>query len=380
MKIGVDCQKILNQNMSEGGGIAHYLYELICEMINQDQNNEFVLFFNSGIDSTIVNKIAQNSNVRAVVISNERFRIPVISSHFIVARIFEREKCDTYFWPTGIIPLGFRGRSVITIHDLAILFRPEWFNESRITRFFSTRILLPSSIRKARRIIVPSKNTKKDLSVFFPKHVKRSRVVYEGVSVKSGKTNIFKKYGINKNYFLFIGTIEPRKNISGALLGFEIFLKDVLQEIPDAQFVIAGNNGWKNKSVYETAERINKRFDRQVVRFIGYVDDDVKWSLYSNAIALIFPSFYEGFGLPVAEAMAIGLPVITSKNGSLKEVCGNTVLYSDNPTSIAGSMATCLLNKQKTAHLSRQSIKRSKRFSWPLAAKQTLRILESTLD
>jgi glycosyltransferase involved in cell wall biosynthesis len=223
---------------------------------------------------------------------------------------------------------GFRLRKsklIVTVHDLSFLHEPAWHKAENVA--FS-KSALAGAVQHADALIAPSGFTAEELLRFYPETAGRVRVVPEAVSagfsarLKDGSLQAVRaKYGLARPYFLFVGTLEPRKNLARLARAFHRFLAAGFKEY---ELVIAGGVGWKAQ---EALSALNDPAGQGLVRHLGYVPDEDLPALYQAALAFIYPSFYEGFGLPVLEALSCGLPVITSQDSSMAEIAGEAAWY-----------------------------------------------------
>jgi glycosyltransferase involved in cell wall biosynthesis len=270
-----------------------------------------------------------------------------------------------------------KARIVYTLHDVAPFVHPEFTTEEN--RLVCSDGLFNASIF-ADHIIATSDYTKRSFLHYFPHYPEdRMTIIYWGsrpairpVHDRQALEKNLKKFDITTgNFWLGVGTIEPRKN-------YDLLIDAYLCSNDTRQLVIAGNKGWLESELYHKIE-ISKR--KEKIKLLGYVSDKDLSCLYSSCFAFIYPSQYEGFGLPVLEAMSCGAPVITSKSSSIPEVGGDAVLYIDpgSKESLIEKM-TFLKNNSETAfELRKKSLERVKSFSWDIAARNTLEVYEKTL-
>lgn len=387
MRIGIDCRTILNPKGSERAGVAHYSYYLVKYLLQIDKENEYLLFF---LQNQEVPKEFEGPNVVVVYFSKKT--IPFWYPHFIFAKEIARGKLDIFHSLSGILPLFYNGPSVITIADLSMYVNPEWFKPKKIIGdFFWRKILIPRSIKKAEKIIAISESTKNDIVKFFVVQENKIEVVYLGVELPTvdsvRELEILEKFKLSgKKYFLFVGTIEPRKNIINIVKAFEEFInrydrsnksdKSDRMDKDDHYLVIAGGLGWKYEPILKTIENSTAK---EQIKYVSYVNAEEKAVLLKNAQCFVWPSFYEGFGLPILEAMACGVPVITSKTSSIPEVAGNAAIMVDPNDSHAISQAiyTLSIDIDKQRNLREFGRERVKLFSWDKTARRTLEIYHS---
>lgn len=395
MRIGIDCRTILNPGLGEQAGIGHYNYYLVKNLLQIDKNNEYVLFFDNRIPEASVKKVVgNNKNVktRFFPFYQYKYYLPFTYSQMLVSAFVSREKLDLYHSPANVIPLMYHGPSVVTVHDLAIYKHADWFPSNFMSRqIFSTKVLVPKSIRKAKKVIAVSQNTKDDIIRLFKVPAKKIFVVYEGVVTDGSlagdklaipdKKTLKKKFKIKDDYLLFVGTIEPRKNLVVLLEAFNSFL--TRQRLNNKnqkplQLVLAGGRGWKYKEVFKTVKTLKLE---EKVKFLDYVEHPDKIGLMQNALCFVFPSLYEGFGLPVLEAMCLGLPVITSNISSLPEVAGSAALLIDpnSVTDLVKAIEKVVGSPELREKMIEAGREQAKKFNWQKTAEETLAIYKEVL-
>ena len=280
-----------------------------------------------------------------------------------------------------VLPAFLGCKSVLTIHDILYESHPEFFPgfHRRLLKMF-----VPLSARKASRIMADSEYTKGEIVKYYNIPEEKIRVIHLGVSDKLSPVieqdlidAALQRYMISKKYILFVGRIEPRKNISGLLRALDYIKK---RGAKDLCLVIVGNQDilFKEKELFKNIKKMG--LDSDVV-FTGGVSEEDLALLYSGAKALVYPSFAEGFGLPVLEAMACGTPVITSNTTSLPEIAGDAALLVD-PHSFVGigeSIEAILKNDTLREDLSHRGVKRAQRFRWEETAKKTIQVYREVL-
>jgi glycosyltransferase involved in cell wall biosynthesis len=359
MIVAIDCRYILDPANRQFGGISECTDGLARALLTKSTNEKFVLFFSDKYSSDLAGEKAGVTIVR-VPAGRGRF----LFNHFVFPRLVRSYKPDIFFSPHGQLPLGWRGRAVIAVHDLAIYDHPEWF-PGGFSRWFSTKLVVPFSLRRAERIIAVSEATKRDMIRLFKLRPERIAVVCPAALPHKMADRPLCTAGAVDRYFLSLGTIEPRKNFILAVQAMKIFH----QKFPDYKLLLAGQRGWK----FETT--VNELSGVDFVEEVGYVSLEKKSSLLARAIALVFPSFYEGFGLPPLEAMAAGLPVITTGEGALPEVCGEAVRYVSphDPVELAAAMEE-MIDEKKRKNYVKKGLAQSQKFSWARAAGEILKI------
>lgn len=272
----------------------------------------------------------------------------------------------------GPFNLPKRIKRVTIIHDLTPIKFPKWhhFHSQMLQRIF-----LPGILKRADLIITNSQNTRNDVIKYSHQAKNKTVKIYLGKEAFFKPTEsslILKKYIIEKPYFLFTGTIEPRKNLIRLLDAYQLFREKSGSEY---QLIFIGGKGWKSDEFYKTLGKHKYKTD---IKILGYVDRKNMPALYSGAYAFIYPSLYEGFGLPVLEAMACGTPCLISNVSSLPEVGGDASLYFDPNSSneISDKMIEIANNKDLRENLSKISLEQAKKFSWEKYAKEFVSLLE----
>jgi glycosyltransferase involved in cell wall biosynthesis len=292
--------------------------------------------------------------------------------HLLWPRRIRRLAPDLFFGPVGQLPLGSVGcPSVLTIHDLAIYIRPQWFPSGQP---LSTRLVVPRSIERATRLIADSRNTAADIAELFDRRPEEITVIplgvgpeFHPVAVKELE-EVRRRLELPERFILFVGSIEPRKNLDTLLTAWA-----AVPDRPD--LVIAGAWGWKYEPIREHIDRLGRG-----IHLLGPVDRGDLPALYNLAIALAHPALYEGFGLTPLESMACGTPVVSSTAASLPEVVGGAALLV-NPADVDGwtnALDRVLHDPGLASDLRRRGVLRAAEFSWAKTASRTWRVLEAT--
>lgn len=369
MRIGIDCRTILNPGLGEGAGVGHYTYFLVKHLLRNDRKNTYVLFFDNRLPDTKEFEQA-NVEIRHFAFSQYKKFLPFSYSHMLITAMLLKEKLDVFHAPANIVPLTYPKTSVVTIHDLAIYKNPAWFP----MQVFSTRLLVPQSLRKAQHIIAVSESTKQDLEEIFGVRPEKMSVIYEApltdvLHVKDRNVDVLEKFQLTLPYIFFVGTIDPRKNLEMLLEAFAIVRKH--SELKSVQLVLAGGKGYRHDRVLD---RIAQLHLGPAIKYLGYVTHNEKLALLKNAAVFAFPSLYEGFGLPVLDAMKLGVPVVTSNVSSLPEVAGDAAIqvHPDDQKALADALTVVLTDPQKAAEMVRKGFAQAQKFSWDQAALQTL--------
>jgi len=288
---------------------------------------------------------------------------------YVVAPPRRLGQFDIIHCPTVLAPFYNRPgpRIVMTCHDLSPLMDPGWHP---LRHRFYFRHILPLRLHVVDHFIAVSHSTKKDMERLYRIPEDRITTVHQGAPPGS-----FPENGLKENYLLAVGTLEPRKNLKRVIQAF-VYLKQHRENVAD-RLLVVGSKGWHYGDTFELLQR---HIDS--VQFLGYVSDHELQRLYRKAKGLIYPSFYEGFGLPVLEAMASGCPVVTSDRSSLPEIGGDAVLYvnPDEVLQIAAAMEKLLMDDSLRRTLAKRGLARASRFSWERCAQETVAVYEKILN
>ncbi len=373
MRIFIDGTTLCSADGSTGAGIEHYSWSLVHEILRQNElEDQIILFVPFQISKYRQAELLRGAkNVR--IIRAFLPHIPFVSKHIFLPLRAMLLRADVFFSPFGQLPFLWRGKSVITIHDVLIYDHPEWFPEEMVDSL-STRFIVPSSISKASSIICVSKWTEQRLHAHFPETRNKTKVIPEGVELGSHKEIEHEgRFPFDCDYVLMLGTVEPRKNLQNAFAAFERFLATHPEQQSKVRLIVAGKFGWRSQDIIQSAQSTD------TIHFLGPVTEEEKWYLLSRASCLLFPSYEEGFGLPILEAMSVGTPVITSRRGALEEVGGDVVIYNDpeDIEEMSLSIAQCVLVPEGIQTLREQGYRRAVQFSWSKAASATLDLFHS---
>ncbi|MBU2577793.1 glycosyltransferase family 4 protein [Patescibacteria group bacterium] len=376
MKIGID----ISQIAYEGTGVATYTRCLVEAMVKLNQEDTFVLF-----GSSLRNKKPLAEFTKRLGAKNVKKKLSFLPPKILEflwngIHVFPIEtltgSLDVFHSSDWLEPPTRRARRVTTVHDLAIYKYPETFSKRGghdIVKNQKRKLYFVKRYSDA--IIAVSETTKRDLVDILKIPERKIKVVYEAAeSVYYPRSEMLvnetkKKFAIEGDYLLCVGTREPRKNLERVIMAFtEIAAAD-----KEISLVIAGKYGWGDDNLKLKTQDSKLKTH---VKILGYVGKEELARLYTGAKAFLYPSLYEGFGLPIVEAMSCGVPVITSDIGSMKEIAGSSGLLV-NPQSIesiAGAISKIIRNEKLREELKIKSLKRAGDFSWEKAALQTLEV------
>lgn len=296
---------------------------------------------------------------------------------FILPFVLKKQKPGIVHELAHIGPLIMPGKykRVVTIHDITPILFPKmhtFFNR------LSHKLLLKRALKKADAIIVPSHATRKDLENFFTPSKEKIHVIPWGIKeiapVPEANFQVEGKWGIKGPYILFVGTLEPRKQVDILLKAFEA----LAAEMPDIKLVLVGKYGWHCKKLQR--EIASSPVKNRII-MPGYVPEKDLPIFYSGASVFVYPSLYEGFGFPPLEAMKCGCPVIVSESSSLPEVVGDAgITVSISTENLSGAIMKLLKNPVLQNSLKEKGLKRAAEFSWKKCAESTEKVYESLLE
>jgi glycosyltransferase involved in cell wall biosynthesis len=369
MRIGVDARLIHHQP----AGISRYTWHLLQALAQINQRDEFVVFQHRKHHTPLVE---QNNFQRATLFA------PVhrpLEQWMLPAELW-RFSLDLLHSTDFIPPLYSATPAIITVHDLAFLHWPHFVTKASAAYYGQ----IDRAVRHARQIIVPSENTKHDLIGQLGVPENKVSVIHEAADpcfhplpLEPTRQAVMQKYKLPVRYILFVGTIEPRKNVAGLLRAFHHLREKY--NIPDVALVIAGSHGWLYEETLESVQKLNLQ---RSTFFLGRIPDEELRQLYVAARCHVHPAHYEGFGLPPLEAMACGTPTIVSNCSSLPEVVGDAALLVNpkDPEEIAVAMHRLLTDDDLHAELREKGLRRARCFSWETAARTTLEVYRKAVE
>jgi glycosyltransferase involved in cell wall biosynthesis len=375
MLIGIDASRA---TIARRTGTETYSRNLIRALIGLGSGHRFRLYTNGVAQVPGISDEPGTSNTSVEVRS---IPFPRLWTHVRLSAEMLTQPPDVLFVPAHVLPLIHPRRSVVTVHDLGYLYYPEAHRTAdRRYLDWSTRW----NGRQAMAVLADSQATKDDLVRAYGVDPGRVHVVYLGRDEAFGPVcedaelaHVREHYGVAGRYFLYVGTLQPRKNLARVIDAFARLTGDpaLAPTLSDVQLVLAGKRGWLYDDLFAQVTRLG--LANRVV-FPGYVEEADLPALLSGALALVFPSLYEGFGIPVLEAGACGVPVITSNTSSLPEVAGDAALLVDphDVDAIADAMFRIATDAGLRAELDRRGRENVKRFSWEKCAQETLAVLE----
>lgn len=339
-------------------GIRTYISNLIKHLKQIDTQNTYEIFSGSSSFSNPAVRIMWEQLIQPFLINKGGF--------------------DVFHSPDHVLPfLPIKAKKIVTVHDLSFYMHPETFPAMKRTY---KKLITPGSLRRADRIIADSASTKKDIIDIFAISPDKISVVHIGVGGEFSKihdSNILSRLKeerkLKNPFILFVGTLEKRKNIEGLI---DAYILAVREHKIAHDLVVVGRKGWLYEGIFKKVQR--EGFAGKI-KFIFDARQEELPVLYNLADLFVYPSIYEGFGLPVLEAMACGTPVITSNVSSLPEVAGDAAMLIDpyDTQGLALSIAKVLHDETLKKTLSQKGLERAKQFGWDKCARETLEVYKS---
>jgi glycosyltransferase involved in cell wall biosynthesis len=368
MRLGVNVHLLSTTHT----GIQHYIRALVPELVAQATSHEVVLY---GEPSQL--SIPAGRQVQWVPASRplRSGTHRVLWEQTVLPRLLNRDRIDVFFSPAFILPMRWHGVGVVTVHDLNFEVSPETIHPVR--RAYLRRITR-RSVHRARKVIAISRSTASDITRLYGVPAEKVAVIPYGLDAIFTPENAHTLepmvrlcYSLPERFLLFVGTLEPRKNLPRLLDAYALARQRA--ELPP--LVLVGAPGWQHERISAQAVRLGIR---ECLVLAGYIPREHLPGVYAAASALLYPSLYEGFGLPPLEAMGCGTPVLASSTSAMPEVVGDAGILAD-PYS-AQAIAEGILRVTQDEPLRRQlvehALERAKQFRWESAAQSTLRVLE----
>jgi len=380
MKIGIDARSILNPEKGDAIGVGHYTYQLIRHLLKNDTENEYVIFFDFRVREKDIKKFTRpNVQIKFYPFSDYKKYLPGAYNEILGTAILQKEKLDVLHAMSASdrIPTGYNGKTVVTFHDMAMFNIPQCLPAVKRVRNKTVAKLMA---HKANKIIAVSEALKNDVKKFLGVNDEKISVIYSGLDERffeqsqmdDGK--VLGKYDISKKYILFLGTLEPSKNIVRLLKAFSLFKQKQKQKNSgrfDYQLVLAGKRGWLSQEYQQIIKDLGLVKD---VVFTGYIIGDELVPLFRKAEFFVMPSLYEGFGMTVLEAFATETPAIVSRVASLPELAGDAAHFV-NPTSTDELVDAMMLFSEDSSLRDRYrslGLAQAKKFDWNDTARKTL--------
>lgn len=343
-------------------GSAEVCFQLLLQLSKLDKKNEYLIYLPAAPTSDMP-KEADNWHYR--VIPARRFW-----TLLTLPKAVRRDRPDVFFSPTHYSPFFLPCPEIISILDVSYKYFPDLFKKKDL---YKLSWWGKYSVKRARKIITISENSKDDIIKIYGVSAQKVSVVHLGIKnlhdSKMTKDALFKKYDLSSPYILFVGTLQPRKNVKRLIQSISL-LKN-----KDAKLVIIGKKGWMYEEILQSPEKFDVQ-DR--VFFLHGIENEELPAFYQSASVFVLPSLYEGFGLPILEAMKYGCPVITSDVSSLPEAGGEAALYinPEDVSDIAAKIDEVLADKKLRERMIKLGEAQVKKFSWDKTAHEVMQVFE----
>lgn len=369
MRIGIDVTALPTRLF----GAGNYIVNLTQTLIQTDRANEYFIFSKPKQIELFAGR--GGAQIVRVDLPTRFHRIAWEQSLF--PWLIRRHALDAVHSPHYTMPVLAGCAKVVTFHDMTFFLHPEAHLYYKLIFF---RGMIPISARRADALIAISQNTRRDIEQLLPIDASKVFTIPYGIapifrprSVEEQQAAL-RKYDLPSQFILYVGNLEPRKNLPSLLRAFAQLAQ---RGLPHA-LVLAGSRGWMDDELFATLRELNLG---QRVFMPGYIPQAELPAVYSASSLFVYASRYEGFGLPVLEAMACGAPVITSNVASMPEIAGEAgvLVQPDNPAELTEAMVRVLTNRDLRERMSRQGVERAKLFSWERAAQETVRVYEQVV-
>ncbi len=365
MQVGYEASSIRRYR----SGVGHYAASLLDALSLSFPDRQFLL----------LSHLAQTGLARGNLLPTQQRSFPIkeIWMQVWLPRLLERLRPDICHFTNSVAPLTIQVPYVLTVHDLSLIRHPEWHPWSR--RIWMKKIMRPS-VERAAGIICDSEATMKDLLAWVNVDATRAWVVplaarkaYFMMRPQGDRDEIRRRYRLKRPFLLYVGNIEPRKNLAGLLDAFGSL------DLPGIDLVLAGRRAWRSRPVVRRAHEL---ITTGRVHVLDYVPEDDLPALYQSALAFVYPSFMEGFGLPVLEAMASGLPVIVSDVEPLKSLVSDAgwIVRPGISQELRAALSEAIGDSDRRMVLAARGRERAAIFSWERTAGETMRCYESVLS
>jgi glycosyltransferase involved in cell wall biosynthesis len=367
MHIAINAHLLAHTRSFRRAGVSHYIEQLLQHLARVDQTNQYTIFTTRGLDAAALGLpphfTIQPSRFPTI---NPRVRIPW--EQFLAPLILRQQRADLFHGTLNVVPLACPVPSVVTIHDLAFIRFPYTFRSYNRTYLdLATRV----SVRRATRILAVSEHTRREVVGLLGVPAERVVVTPNAARVHfhppaaEALAAFRTRHSLPEQFVLYVGTLEPRKNLTTLLDAYAQIARQ--SAVP---LLVGGGKGWMYDAVFARLEALGLR-DR--VHFVGYLDEEELPLWYAAARLFVFPSLYEGFGMPPLEAMACGTPVVTSNSSSLPEVVGDAGLMVApmDVDALADAIMRLLSDEALHADLRERGLRRAQQFAWHTTAERT---------
>jgi len=377
MKIGIDARLL-----SYRRGMGNFLYNLLVELQDIDRENHYVLYTDRSIDNII--PLTVTAKVRII-------RLPSypLWEQVLLPAVVTKDNLDMLHCPanTGPLRVPRSVKLILTIHDVMFMLNDDKFPSSpslyqRLGRLYRS-FIVPRVARRANAILTDSHCSSDDIKRHLEIGKDKLHVVYGApnracrvIKDEYFLTAVQAKYGLNHPFVLSLAGIDPRKNTHRVIEAFALLQRSICK---DCSLVLVGLSSLAQRGFIKAVEKMGLT---SRVAFTGFVPEEDLVALYNLAQVFVYPSLYEGFGLPVLEAMACGTPVVASRRGSIPEVAGDAAFFVNplDPQKICEGVAQFLTDEEQLRRFRKKGLERVNSFSWERAAQETLKVYESLVS
>lgn len=388
-RIAINAQLLAQEQGYRRAGVSRYIDNLIGHLLQADPEGDYTVFVSDRSALSLSPRQGSGQAIRqgpGQAYRQRRSRLPM---HNPWVRIYweqcllpleiRAQSIKLLHSPVNVQPFFLPCKGVVTVTDLSFMIFPESFKT--LQRFYQ-RFFTHLSARRADHLIAISNSTARDLSRFFGVLNEKITVTYPGVDATYQPTRdssvlaeFRRRRNLPEQFFLFVGTLEPRKNLEMLLQAYAAFLRSAKSRY---KLVLGGGKGWLYRSLFAAVEKLGLRSE---VIFPGFIAEDELPLWYNAADVFVYPSLYEGFGLPPLEAMACGTPVIASRTSSLPEVVGDAglLLDPDRPDEWAEAFSRLCEDAHLRAELVARGLQQAQRFSWARMAQETVQVYRNVL-
>jgi len=375
MHIAINAQLLNTEESYRGAGVSNYSQNLLTALGRQSGDHKLSAFVCDPNYSVANVDIQRSSPILAKPMAR------IFWEQTVLPLLLRRMGTDLIHGLVNVLPLATHLPGVVTVHDLSFVRMPEKLPPAK--RFYLTR-LCAASVAKARRVIAVSRQTADDLIACFGVDAGKIEVVYNGVGehFRPGSAAETQNFRVSNRlpdrFLLYLGTLEPRKNLARLVDGYARW-REVDPAAHDVALVLAGGKGWYYDEIFQ---RVRERGLEDVVHFPGFIPGPALPHWYRAAEAFVYPSLFEGFGLPVAEALACGTPVICSDAASLLEVTGDAALTFPalETDGLVAALRTLFAQPELAAELVQRGLERSRCFTWERTARETMAVYAAVMS
>ncbi|MEZ4836321.1 MAG: glycosyltransferase family 1 protein [Caldilineaceae bacterium] len=374
MHIVIDAQLINTAETYRGAGVSVYSQELLTALGRHGSGLRLTAFVNDAGFS------CEGVALRRTRWPAQRPLPRIVWEQTALPSALSRLDADVVHGLVNVLPLATSTPGVVTVHDLSFVRMPERFPAAK--RFYLTQ-LCAASVRRAQRVIAVSRQTANDLVHYFHVDAKKIDVVYNGVAERfapgdAERSASFRRaHDLPARFLLYVGTLEPRKNLERLIDAYAAWRAQATASDRDVALVLAGAQGWFYDTIYQQVQALGLA---EMIRFPGYVPSADLPEWYRAALAFVYPSLFEGFGMPVLEAMACGAPVLCSRAPGIEEVAQDAALTfaPDSTAEMAAALNAVVTEDAVRADLRKRGLAHVRRFSWTRCAAETINVYQRT--